>query len=177
MSVSALISSLASLTAKGARFVSFVYTAKGTGETARHTLLLGADIRNLYVKDAATLDALIPTLAGIELEAAQAVHSSLCVSLEGGIGNNPAYTAADVYVTIQGLAGVKIHKVTGELHVMALAVSKDVIEAGTYKVVKSAPLTLAKKAIEKGLRKSAIRQFAVSGLTTATLNGETIELS
>ena len=175
MSVSALIASLATL--KGARFVSFVYTAKTSGETARHTVLLGADFRNLYEKDAETVAAMLPNLSGLELEAAQAVHSSLCVSLEGGIGENPAYTAADVYVSVPGLAGVKIHRETGELYVMGLAVSKDVMVPGTFKEVKCKPLTLAKKAIEKGLRKSAIRQFAVSGLTTATLNGETIELA
>lgn len=175
MSVSALVASLATI--KGARFVSFVYTAKGTGETARHTILIGADVRNLYEKDVETVAAMLPTLTGLELEAAQAVHSSLCVSLEGGIGNNPAFTAADVYVNVPGIPGAKLHKETGELHIMGLAVSKDVIVPGTYKEVKSKPLTLAKKAIEKGLRKASIRQFAVSGLTTATLNGETIELA
>ncbi len=169
---------------RGARFARFTYTAKESGEVAQHTLILGADMRDLYERDIATVEAMLPTLSGLELQAAQEILSSLAVSLSGGIGNNPAFTHSadargegnETYIPVDGIPGVKIHRETGELHVSGLSQRKVIIREGTYKVVKSRPLTLAKRKIDRELRRGTIRQFALPSVTSAALNGVTIDI-
>ena len=43
---------------KGARFASITYTAKGSGEVARHTLCLGVSVERAYLRDLAMLKAM-----------------------------------------------------------------------------------------------------------------------
>lgn len=165
---------------RGARFASFVYVAKPSGprlteETARHVVILGADTSALYRRDLQTLAEIAPSLSGLEADAAELIAESRRVSLAVGVGFNPAYTAADAY-SMTGVQGVKVHNVTGELHVTGLAIRKDVVTAATYRTVKSKPETLARKAVEARLPSARFRQFKLSGVTVAKLNGETIEL-
>lgn len=165
---------------KGAKFASFVYTAKPSGarltqETARHVVILGASTTALYRRDLEALAEIAPTLSGLEAEAAEKIAESRRVSLALGVGNNPDFNGADAY-TQTDVKGVKIHNVTGELHVTGLVVRKDVSEAATYRPVKSKPETLARQAVEKLLPSSKFRQFKLSGIAVAKLNGETLEL-
>ncbi len=165
---------------KGAKFASFKYRTKGTNELSQYLVILGADVTNVYQKDVETLEAMIPTLSGIDKEAAEAILASLRVSLDGGVGNNPNYTHGkangDTYITTE-IPSVKVNKNDNALHLMnVLLQRKTVIEAGVYKAVKSSDLTIAKRKIEKMLRKGDIRQFALSGVQIAKLNGETIEI-
>jgi len=172
-----LISGIAGI--KGAKFVSFVYTAKGTGEVARHSLILGASTENLYERDLEALEALRPTLTGIALVACDELIASRRESLEKGVGNNSQYVHgaenADTYAAT-GIKGLMIHKETGHLHVRALTHGKTVITPGTYKTVKSSEKTIAKNAISKELPSERIRQFDLGLVTRARLNGETLEL-
>lgn len=161
---------------KSAKFASFTYTAKKSGEKARHTLLLGVSIESVYKQDVKTLEAMMPKLSGIELQAAQEIHSSLCVSLAGGIGNNPAATSANAYTHVDEFSNVKVHNETGDIHIMGLSVAKVVLTKGTYPTVKSGPLKIAKNAIDELLRRGKIRQYALTNIGSARLNGETIEL-
>lgn len=165
---------------KGAQFASFVYTAKASGprltdEVARHVVILGADTAALYRRDLEALAEITPTLSGLEAAAAEIVAEARRVSLAVGVGNNPAYTAADAYAPT-GVQGVKIHTETGELHVVGLAVRKDITTAATYRKVNSKPETLARRAVEARLPSARFRQFKLSGVSVAKLNGETIEL-
>lgn len=164
----------------GCRFASFDYTAtsgRTKPETARYVVLLGGDLEAAYKADVATLTALLPTFAGIDLQAATEILASLQESLEVGIGNNSAYTQRDVaYVALDGLPGCYLHP-DGSLSIRCRVQSKVVLQPGEYKTVKSKPLTIAKRKIEKGLRKSEFRTFLLSELSGARLNGETLELN
>jgi hypothetical protein len=190
-----LMDALARAATGGARFVSFIYR-NAKGELAKHTVIIQASFTNVYRDDLTTLEAKIASITAaladnpgdavltLQLQAAQEIHSSLCVSLSGGLGNNPAFTHSadargagnETYDAIDGLPGVKIHRETGEVHIHGLAHAKEVIEPGIYKPVKSRPLTLAKNAIDDELRRSKIRQFNVGRLLAARMFGETIEL-
>ncbi len=162
---------------KGAKFSSFLYTAKESGEVARHTLILGASTEVLYEKDILALEKMLPDMVdGIDKIAVEAILESRKTSLKLGIGNNPAYTCADVYVEPMGLGGIKVHKDNGSLHVCGLVEDKKIITPGVFKVVKSAPLTLAKRAVMKLLPSNRFRQFKLERVTTAKLHGETLEL-
>lgn len=165
---------------KGAKFASFKYRTKGTDELSLYLVTLGASVENAYRHDVETLEALIPSLTGVDLDAANAILASLNKSLDGGIGNNPAYThgaaSGDTYA-FTDVPGIVVNKNDGALHLKNVLVQhKTVIEAGNpQKPVKSSDLTLAKRKLERSLRKGKIRQFALLGISVAKLNGETIE--
>lgn len=177
MTEGALLAALANM--KGAKFASFTYRSVESGELARHTIMLGVDLRNVYVKDRAALQAMLPELDGLKREAAEAVLKSIEESLAKGLGNNSAYThgpmKGDTYRHVEGIPGLSISTNDGSLHVKGLSVNKVVLEEGTWPVVNSRPLTIAKKEIKAGLRQSKIRQFALRNLKAARLNGETLE--
>lgn len=169
----------------GARFASFTYRAKESGELARHTVILNFTMRDVYEKDIATVNDIVNGETDpLKLQAAQEILSSLAVSLEGGIGNNPAYTHGadargegnETYVTIPTLPGVKVHRTTGDVYVYGLSEAKVVLEAGTFKKVNSSAKTLAKKAIQRTLRSGKVRQYNLGSLVSARINGETLEL-
>lgn len=161
---------------KGAKFASFTYVAKETGEKARHTLILGASTEVLYEKDVAVLEQMVPDLTGLSLEAAEAILKSRRTSLKVGIGNNPDYTCAGVYVYPDGLAGVKVHVVDGSICIDGLQESKVVLVKGVYKTVNSKPLTLAKKEISKSLPSNRFRQFRLDRVLEAKMNGDVLEI-
>lgn len=167
---------------RGARFASFVYRSKETGELARYVVNLGVDYGKMYRSDAATLRDLLPSLSGIYEEAATALLKSLELSLSKGIGNNPFYThgpeQGDTYATVDGIPFAKLNTNDNVLHVVGILHRKEVIEAGEYKEVNSRPLTIAKRTLEKAhLKRGKFRQFRFDNIRTAKLNGEVLELA
>lgn len=169
-----LITAVLNSTAKGPRFASLTYTAKGSGEVARHTLRLGASIEAAYKKDLAKLRAKRDGLAGIEAEACDELIESLNESLTKGVGNNSAYTGADTYTHIA--KGVKVHKANGEIHLTGFSRQKAVLEAGTFKTVKSSAKTLAKNKLRKGLLSGKFRQFVLPHIASAKIQGNELVL-
>jgi len=166
---------------KGAKFANIKYR-NAQGELARHTLILGASTVKLYEKDIAKLEAMLAgDMEPMARAAAEKVLASRRQSLEKGIGNNDAYThgpaQGDTYVHVDSIPGVKIHKDTGVVYVMALTENKVVLEPGTpKKPVNSKPETLAKKAIEAMLPSARLRQFTLSHVARAAMNGEVLEV-
>jgi hypothetical protein len=166
--------------AKGAKFVSLTYTAKGSGEVAKHVIIHGASMEKLYTRDVAVLERAVRLLdrigSGDALTAARAMLASKRESLAVGIGKNSAYTAADVYEQIA--PGIKVHRETGDVHVMGLAHAKTVIVPGEYREVKSRNgVTAAKKRITKLLPSDRVRQFAVPNVSRVAANGDVLELA
>jgi hypothetical protein len=163
---------------KGAKFAAFTYEAQKSGEVARHTIILGASTEVLYQKDIVALKQLLEagTLTPLEVQAAQNILASRKTSLEVGIGNNPAYTCAGVYVHPDFAPGISVHIVNGAVYVRGLTEGKVIIKPGEYKPVNSAPLTIAKQKIEKGLPGGRFRLFRLPNVLQAKLNGETLDL-
>ena len=168
-----------------ARFASFTYCAKGTGEVARHTLRLGASVTAAYRKDLTTLEnslcSMQSALSGgehqwkgasisVAILACEELIASLKESLEKGVGNNSGYTCADTYTTLA--KGVKVHKETGEIYVSGFSRAKVTIEPGTHKSVKSSEKTIAKNKLRKVMLSGKIRQFALPATISAKLNGK-----
>jgi hypothetical protein len=164
---------------KGAKFASVVYTAKRNGEKARHTIILGCDYLAMLEKDMTTATEMLASLSGTEKLACEEIIASLAKSIHCLVTGerNDDNTCVDTYVHIQGVSGVKVHKETGEMYVAGMAQAKVVLEAGTPdKPVKSSDKTLAKRHIEKSLRKSHYRTFSLLQVATVKLNGETLEI-
>lgn len=157
---------------KGARFASIVYTAKGTGEVARHTVCLGVSIVRAYKRDLAMLMAKRPTLTGVSVVACDELIASLRDSLTNGIGNNALYTCKGVYVDLA--TGIKGHAESGEVYVTGFAIAKTVLQAGVYKSVNSSAKTLAKNVLRKGMKSGNFRQFSLPATTAIKADGKTL---
>jgi hypothetical protein len=162
------------LTNANATLAQLTYRSVGSGELATHFLNLRESVTGLYEMDIAILDKMIPTLDGIALAAANEILASRKESLAKGIGNNSAYTCADVYEMI--MPGVKVHKETGELYVSGTVTAKKVLEPGTFKKVNSSEKTLAKKAISKDLPSDSFRQFKIKNVDIARVYGGILEV-
>ena len=199
-----LLSEIASTQTTGARLASFTYTAKGSGERARHTVALGISIENAYRRDLVVLKNKSKSIQHktfelkkaleeksnsefrpvnlenelnsleIEKQACQELIDSLTESLEKGVGNNSAYTCKDVYIPL--CRGVKLQKENGQVHVTGFALSKVVLEPGEHKKVNSSPKTIAKDKLRKIMKSGKFRQFVLPALSVAKINGKTLEI-
>ncbi len=166
---------------QGVSFASFNYRAKGTGSLAKVLIILGASIENVYKKDIAALEKILPYLRRIAkpdtIKAAEELLASRQKSLAGGIGNNPLYTQKGTFTHLNHLPGVKIHNETGELYIVGLVEKWETIEPGApKKPVNSSAKTLAKEAIEKRfLRSNSIKSLCLGNVKSARVRGNVLE--
>ena len=169
------------LTNIGATFASFTYTDKPSKkgelpETSRFTIILGGKYGNLLEKSKLELELLIPTLSGIELEAANEVMASLDKSIEANKNGTQSedYTKKGQYTSIGN--GVSINTNDNSVQDFGLLCSKVVLKAGYRKPVNSAPLTIAKNKIRKMLPIGKFREFALDmgNIHMVKVAGETV---
>lgn len=159
------------------KYASFDYTAKASGarltdETARHLVQLNMSILQLYHQDHDMLTAIVPHLKGLTREAGQKLLDSTSRTLEKGIAADH-----DTYEYVEGLRGVKIHRETGEVYVMAVAVQKKVIgDPSTWRPVKHSALTIEQDKIKALLPSNGIRQYKNINIKTLKFHTEAIEL-
>jgi len=156
-------------------FGRITYRSKETNELSKFFVNLGVNTRNSYLSDLDTLSVLRPTLTGIVQTACDELIKSLETSLEKGIGENPAYTLKDVMVPTM-IQGVFVHKDTGEIYLHVSVNSKEVLEEGTYKVVKSSEKTIEKNKLRKTLRSGKIRTFVIRNVESVSMKGDTLEV-
>lgn len=154
-----------------ARFVSLVYKAKETGELARHTILLNVDRMRCVKVDLANLLAKRATLTGIDAEAADELITSLRDSLTG---YNPRYTKHGYYDGA-GNGNVQV-SVLDKAYIRGYSVRKDVLKEGTYKTVKSRPMTLAKNKLRAEFKSGRCREFIITpaNFKSARHDGKTL---
>jgi hypothetical protein len=164
---------------KGCRFMSLTYTSKKHKETARYTVLVGFSYIALVEKSIGELEAILPTLAGVQLEAGQLVMASLQKSLAAHKAGtqNEDYTKKGMYASVRN--GVSINLNDNSIQLFGMVQSKTVLVKGVYPVVNSRPMTLLKDAISKQLSVSKFREFALDPnvILSGKLNGETFECS
>lgn len=164
----------------GARFVGMTYTNEN-GEKSKYRLIMGANLVSLYKSDLRSLKKLRPSLDGVKAVACDELIASIENSLTKGIGNNDAYTLKGYYTPITPNGEVKLHvNEIGETHlyIRGYVLTKEVIEKGVYAKVNSSDKTLAKKELEKSLRRGKIRTFKinVAVLEGIRMNGMDIEI-
>jgi hypothetical protein len=161
----------------GCKIASLTYRAKGSGELARHSILLGASLENAYKSDLETVTAYKLKLE-TELQAITEMKASLENSLEKGIGNNDSYTQKDKWKTVAKNVRLSLDEQTIQL--LGMVFDKKVIEKGVFKKVNSSAKTIAKKQIRKLLELKAPRtrafSVAVENIERIAANGDTIEI-
>lgn len=164
---------LSTIVGDGTTFASFIYE-NAKGERAKHTVILGASTTKLYERDLIVLREMLPTLTGIAAEACEKIIASREKSLAEGIGQREDYTNRDTYVFIKGVDGVKVHKESGDIHVVGLVQRKRVIVPGVYKKVNSRPETIARQEIESKLPSAKFRQYKLTSVQEARLRGKVL---
>ena len=177
MNTNNIIASLEEATTNGATFMSFLYQKKKTGEVSRYLINFGIDYHAAVAKDREALIAYTPN-GEIEIQAKDEMLQSMAETIEEGVSSR--YTQKDTYEHI--VKGVRKHKETGELYVYGYVHSKQQVEAPKIeeKPVKSRPLTLAKKAIQKacGFKHTGFATFILSPSNIGGIKakGEVIEV-
>lgn len=175
---------------KGCQFASFTYT-NSYGEVSTQTVLLGATYENAKAKDLATLQNASFTEQGLEI-ARLTLANSLLKNMNDKTRSNQSKGQIDAYINLY--KGVRIHKETEEVHILAQFVSKTVSAeqkaqteinkaSGNFKerkTVNSRQATLDKKEVTKTLDlvQGKIRNFklAKGSLESARVNGETLTI-
>lgn len=162
-------------TLTGVSFLSIRNYTNASGETANHLVNIGINYAKAKAKDIETLKNLDinehnfkSDLALIE-EARQALIAELT-----NPNANRSQAQADAYTPI--VDGLKVHNESGKLIIYAFREKKTVITEGTYKTVKSRPLTIAKNELRKLLRVGKFKNFAIELGNELKANGETLEL-
>ena len=172
----AVITTLAPL--KGCSFISIKGYKNKKGEVANHLLNVGIDFYGAKNKDIETLKAFDIEKNEIEFTQPKPLILEAITSLLNEYQNpneNRVNGQKDTYTHI--CTGVKVHNETGQIYIYAFRQHKTVIVEGTYKEVKSKPITLAKNEVKKKmLRTGKFTQFILSQITTLKANGETIEI-
>jgi len=184
-SITAMLATLSNGTAKtGCRFCSLTYTNQNN-EKSRYTIHFGHDIKALYEADLLEVELMLADtqnpLTGIDRQAAMEIRDSIQESLTMGIGNNSKYTLKGYYDGVSDNSEIKVH--TEEdgsrfLYIRGYVHAKTVLVEGVYPKVNSRPLTLAKKKINKNLKRDKIRTFKinVNQLHLVKVNGLTLEI-
>jgi len=169
----------------GTKFVGIrEYEAKSSGEVANHVVNANFSYANAVEKDLAKLNALtdadiqaISKKSGVESavvnEAVEALKTSFTKNKNDDTRSKQSQAQKDAYLPVTN--SIKLNLETRNLHIYALAVSKEVLVEGEHKVVKSRPLTIAKNAVKKYCRftTAKYRNFIVdeSMLTGVSITG------
>ncbi len=140
------------------------YTSATSGEVADHQIVFHMSYGNALERSILMLEAVVPC-DDLEAQAKSELLASYGKSLDK-VRTEPLEVVGEVYDRVldadgKPIKGCKVHRESGELHLFGLAHSKRVIKPGTYKEVKSRPLTIAKDKLRKGLPVERFRQFIV----------------
>lgn len=160
----------------GAKFVGLTYTSKKYGETARYTLLIGADYRKQVEASFLECELREKNAQGIELEAIKALIVSLKESLAAMDENreHADYTKKGQYESIGN--GIKVNLKDMTCEIQGLQTARKVLVEGIYPKVNSKPLTIAKNKVRKELPVGRFKTLALDlgNIHDVRLNGEEI---
>ena len=195
------MSTLVDIVARNApgRFASLLYRAKGSGELARHTVIVGpryygpggvllrsvAELEHLFgTKDKPHGDGLLATLAekhGRTVEELRKAVTASRIALKANdvkesqrIANGQpetGYKANHSPLILDGepVKGATVNDETGKAYLLTLTVSKEVIEPGIHVDRKRSPREIVESLTPYG----RVRRFKVDLAETFRANGET----
>ncbi len=142
------------------------------GELANHQLVFHIDYRTALQKSIDTLEAYVPEndlMSFAKEEQLASYRTSL-------LGEKPQDTYAKYVVEDVVVKGSKQHIRTGALHIYGLCHRKHVITPGTYKEVKSAPMTIAKAKLRSMTVCGKFRQYKIDPNKINSIKVEKLEL-
>jgi hypothetical protein len=164
MNRSEFVSAIASVRPSATFLTLHGYTAS-SGEVADHQIVFHVSYRNLLERSIVALNA-IGVEGDLEIEAKAAVLESLAGSL-AKFDETSVEELEDAYERFfddngQHIRGIKRHVETDTFHLYGVTVQKRIHTPGTFKEVKSKPLTLAKNRLMAMLPVSKWRQYRIT---------------
>ena len=135
------------------------------GEVSDYNVCFHISYKNVLERSIALLEEM-NVAEGVESQAKEELLESFRSSL-AKMAVTPVEEINDTYERFfdsegRHIAGVKMHKEKGDLHLFGLLVKKNVLVEGNYKEVKSRPLTIAKNKLRRSLPVGKWRQFVFS---------------
>ena len=150
----------------GVTMVSIREYQNSNGEISNNIVNIGASLENAKNKD---IEFLKGKTGSTEIE--EIARLELIKSLESPNANR-SKGQIDAYTTIA--KGIKVHNATGEIYVFGLRMKKEIVQPGTYPIVNSKELTIAKNILRKDLKSSKFTQFKISEISEIRIAGEEI---
>lgn len=177
----------------GAKFIRINnYLAKTSGEVANHTINVGVSVLTAKETDLNRLKnctdsdlQMISKASGYDFETCKIALNELTIAAEKNLAKDIADRSAqsqaqtNAFEQLTENGSLKLHKDSLAIHIFGMAINKEVLVKGEYKVVNSSNKTLAKKAIGShlDLRASKFRTFILSGANSVKLSGETFDIN
>jgi len=152
---------------KGAKFVAVNSYKTKEGEISNYVINTNVNFDGLKQADIEHLQSL--SYEGIAEEARVALLESLEANRNDETRSNQSQAQLDAYTYIT--PAIKVHNETKNLYVVGQRVKKTVLVAGTYKEVKSRPLTIEKNKIKKNLKTEKYRNFLVGNMAEIKMQG------
>ena len=150
----------------GVTMVSIREYQNSNGEISNNIVNIGASLENAKAKDIQFLKS-----KSVSTEIEEIARLELIKSFESP-NPNRSKGQIDAYTIIT--KGIKVHNVTGEIYVFGLRMKKEIVQPGTYPIVNSKELTIAKNALRKELKSSKFTQFKISEISEIRIAGEEI---
>ena len=163
-------------TIKGTSFVGVRNYTNSKGEISNQTFLVGADYGKAKNADIETVRNFnISPLISEQLSETLLIEAKNAI-LKGLEKPSTSHSEAQANTYETLTTGLKRHIDNDTIHLVGFAISKTVIEPGTYKHVNSRPLTIAKKQLTKAmdLKTSKYRNFKLGNANELIMKGVTI---
>ena len=152
------------------------YTNDSAGETANYVINVGVSYEKARERTITKLNdyLALPGLTDMYQLAASELLNSAVKNANPETATAASIAQKDAYTHLG--RNIKIHKETGDLFLTGFVVGKKVLVAGTYKEVKSAEKTIAKKKIAKDLKlpTDKRRNFKFTKLVSVKMQGATL---
>ena len=152
------------------------YTNDSAGETANYVINVGVSYEKARERTITKLNdyLALPGLTDMYQLAASELLNSAVKNANPETATAASIAQKDAYTHLG--RNIKIHNETGDLFLTGFVVGKKVLVAGTYKEVKSAEKTIAKKKIAKDLKlpTDKRRNFKFTKLVSVKMQGATL---
>jgi hypothetical protein len=167
---------------KGVSFVSikgYCSDSSENSEIADVLINVGASYANMKASDLETLQSAKATELVTENFGIGLIEQALTEKIQSIVkpSENHSNGQKEAYVNLNSTGTLKLCKENKNVLISGVVVRKTVIREGIFKEVKSRPLTLAKKHIEKtlDLKTSKIRYYKISNIVNSVkVSGNTI---
>ena len=182
MKASKLIHIIKGFNFSGISFVSikgYSSDSSGNTEVADYLLNVGISYASMQQKNLVKLQAAVAKdLANeqFDLGLIKEAIESLITSITAPSATRST-AQAQAWIKLNESGTIKICKETEEVSIFAVRVRKTVTQKGVYKEVKSRPLTLAKRYVEKTLSLMKPQYFKLSNTGSVKVSGDTIEIN
>jgi hypothetical protein len=144
------------------------------GEEANHLINVGISYQKAKQKDIEFLKQLDINSFESKLDKAL-LEQARTELINSFIAPEKARSEGQINAYTQIIEGVKVHNDTGVIYIYGYRERKEILTEGTYPIVNSKPLTIAKNELRKKLSTGKFTQYSLDEISSVRANKETLE--